>query len=114
MLIERNEFVQIINRLEERDNVVDKVNKIFRNTTDSVMSDSMNAASLMICHEDIVINLLEKIFDDKEIISWWLYEKNYGKNFKMGDFEVDGQQIDLTTAENLYDYLLKEKNERKC
>lgn len=109
-MISKEKFVEIINRLRNTDDTVNKVNEIFKNTLDNNMSDFMNAASLMICHEDIVVNLLENIFNDKDTLAWWLYEENYGRNFKIGDFEDNGIKIDLTTIENLYDYLIQ-KNE---
>ena len=64
--------------------------------------------SLSISHEYTVVKLLENIFNDKDIISWWLYECDYGRNFKVGDLQVEGKQIDLTTSEKLYDYLIEE------
>ena len=108
MLISKKEFVEIIERLKNTDDTVNKVNKIFNSTIDSQISDFMNASSLMICHEDIAVKLLEKIFDDKEILSWWLYECNYGRDFKIGCLEDNGVKVDLTTAEKLYDYLVKQ------
>ncbi len=110
-MINEQEFVEIIDRLKNTDDTVNKVNKIFRNTIDSDISDFMNAASLMICHEDIVVKLLENMFNDKDTLSWWLYEKAYGRAFEIGDFEDNGVKIDLTTTERLYDYLI-EKMER--
>lgn len=106
MLINKQEFVDIINRLKDTDDTVVKVNKIFNETIDSRISDSMNASSLMICHEDIVVDLLKKIFNDIETLSWWLYECDYGRSFKMGDLKDNGVAVDLTTPEKLYDYLV--------
>ena len=108
LLISKEEFVEIINRLKDTQDTVDKVNELFNNTIDSRISDYLNASSLMICHEDIVVELLKKIFNDKEILSWWLYECNYGRNFKIGDLAYNGVNVDLTTAEKLYDYLVNQ------
>lgn len=110
-MINKQEFVEITERLKNTFDTVNKVNEIFRNTIDSNMSDFMNAASLMICHEDIVVKLLENMFNDKDTFAWWLYECDYGRKFKIGDFEDNGIKIDLTTPEKLYDYLI-EKMER--
>ena len=106
-MISKEEFCEIIERLKETDDIVDKVNNIFNSSIDSKTSDFMNAASLMICHEDIVVKLLEKIFNDTQNISWWLYECNYGKSFKIGDLIDNDKEIDLTTPEKLYDYLIE-------
>lgn len=107
MLISKEEFVEIINRLKDTDDAVDKANEIFNNTIDSRISDYMNSASLMICHEDIVVTLLEKIFNDKDTLSWWLYERNYGRDFKIGDLIDNNKKIDLRTPDKLYDYLVE-------
>ena len=107
MIISKIEFVEIIERLKNTDDTVNKINDLFNNTIDSRISDGLNASSLMICHEDIVVKLLEKIFNDKETLSWWLYECNYGRDFKIGDLKDNGKNIDLTTPEKLYDYLIK-------
>lgn len=107
MLISKQEFVEIINRFKDTQDTVDKVNDLFNNTIDSRSSDYINASSLMICHEDIAVKLLEKIFNDKDTLSWWLYECNYGRDFKIGDLEDNGVKIDLTTPEKLYDYLVE-------
>ena len=107
MLISKEEFVEIIDRLKDTQDTVDKVNDLFNNTIDSRISDYLNASSLMICHEDIVVKLLEKIFNNKENLSWWLYERNYGRDFKIGDLEDNGIKVDLTTPEKLYDYLME-------
>ena len=50
---------------------------------------------------------LNKIFDDTDTLSWWLYECNYGRDFKIGDLEDNGVKVDLTTPEKLYDYLVE-------
>ena len=49
------------------------------------------------------------MFNDSDLISWWIYELDYGRNFKMGDLIDNGVEIDLSTPEKLYDYL-KENN----
>lgn len=61
----------------------------------------------MICHEDLVVRLLENMFNNNDIISYWLYERNYGRDFKLGDVLDNGKTIDLSTPSKLYDYLIK-------
>jgi len=107
LLISKEEFCQIIKRLKDTDDIVDKVNNMFNSSIDNKINDFMNAASLMICHEDIVVQLLEKMFNDTHNISWWLYECNYGEDFKIGDLTDSDKEIDLTTPEKLYDYLIE-------
>ena len=107
MIVSKEEFVEIINRLKETDEVICKVNNIFDNVTDNIMTCGSNATHLMICHEDIVVKLLEKIFNDKDVLTYWLYEKSYGRDYKKGDITVNGKKIDLSTPEKLYDFLIQ-------
>ena len=106
-MISKKEFVEIINRLKETYDIKEKVNETIRNSTDCMITDFTEVGSLMICHEDIVVNLLENMFNNTDIISWWIYEMDYGRNFRMGSLTDNGEDIDLTTAEKLYDYLTR-------
>ena len=107
MIISKEKFVEIINRLKNYKELQDKIDELFKDNIDNRENDFINAASICIGHESVVIELLENMFDDKDTISWWIYECNYGRDFSLGDLEVDGIEIDLSTAEKLYDYLIK-------
>ena len=74
---------------------------------DAIITDFFNASSLMISHESTVVKLLENMFCDTGTLSWWLYELDYGKNFKIGDLTDNGVDIDISTPDKLYDYLRK-------
>ena len=111
-MITKKEFVEIINRLKETDELKNKINTLIRESTDCMIADFTEAGSLMICHEDIVVKLLENMFNDTDTISWWLYDRDYGRKFKIGDIVYDnGYKPDLTTAERLYDYLIETEDE---
>lgn len=107
-MISKKEFVEIIERLKNYNDLQDKIDDLFKSNIDNKEMDFMNAGSICIGHETIVVKLLENIFNDKDTISWWIYECNYGRDFSLGDLEVNGVEIDLSTAEKLYDYLIKE------
>lgn len=111
MIIIKEEFVDIINRLQQVNDFVDETNKKARELNDAIISDFFNASSLSISHETIVVKLLENMFNDKDYLSWWLYDLDYGRKFKPGYLqeERDGKivNIDLSTPEKLYDYLLR-------
>ena len=110
-MISKKEFVKIINRLKETNDFVEETNDRARKLQDAIESDFFNAMGLSISHESLVVRLLEDIFDDKDIISWWIYELNYGKDYKDGCFtEENGIIIDVSTAGKLYDYLTIKKS----
>jgi hypothetical protein len=107
--LDRNEFVRIIDRLRESNELVDKVNKLFRNSRDHVYCDFCNGAGLQISHESLVVKLLEKLMRDQfENISYFIYELQYGKQYESGMVTGPDGDIDLSTPEALYDYLVQE------
>ena len=107
-MITKQEFLDIIEKLKQVNDFVDDTYKKARELNDAIISDFYNTSSLSISHETIVVKLLENMFNDKGTISWWLYECNYGRDFSLGDLEVNGVEIDLSTVEKLYDYLVQD------
>lgn len=108
-MIDKVKFVDIINDLMEVNDFVNETNDKAKRLNDAIISDFFNAQSLSISHENIVVELLKNMFNDSDLIGWWIYELDYGRNFKMGDLIDNGVEIDLSTSEKLYDYL-KENN----
>lgn len=110
-MITKQEFVDIIEKLKQVNDFVDETNKKARELNDAIISDFYNTSSLSISHETIVVELLENMFNDTDILGWWLYDLDYGRKFKPGYLqeEKDGKiiNIDLSTAEKLYDYLIQ-------
>lgn len=106
-MISKEEFISIIDKLKEVDDFVKETNKRARKLEDAIISDFFNASSLSISHENIVVKLLENMFNDKELLSWWVYELDYGRKYKKGYLIDNGINIDISTAGKLYDYLIK-------
>lgn len=105
----KHKFVKIINRLKEARQLQDNINDLMNKAKDNIRHDFMNAASLMINHEDTVVELLEEIMDDDgSWISWWLFETNAGES-RTEIYDKDDNVIaDIKTPENLYDFLILE------
>ena len=107
-MISKEKFVEIINRLKNYKELQDKINDLFKENIDNKEMDVMNAGSICIGHESVVVYLLEKMFDT-DMISYFIYELEYGKKYKTGCvLDENMNEIDLSTAEKLYDYLIKE------
>lgn len=105
-MITKEQFVKIINRLKAYNDLQDKIQELFKENIDNREMDFMNAGSICVGHETIVVELLENMFDT-DIISWWLYELEYGRKYEEGCIQdADGSNIDLSTPEKLYDYLV--------
>lgn len=106
-MISKKEFIEIINRLREVKDFVEETNDKGRKLRDAIESDFFNAMSLSISHEGTVVKLLENMFDT-DIISWWIYELDYGREYKEGCIQDEKGNIEIETAEKLYDYLIKD------
>lgn len=105
-MITKEQFVRIINRLKEAYDIQNKVNEIFKNATDNILCDFTNAAGLMICHEDLVVEILENMFDS-DMISYWIYELDYGKDYIDGCVvDEHNEIINIKNPEDLYNYLI--------
>ena len=107
MIISKEKFCYILNRLKNYNDLKEKIDKLFENQIDNKEQDFCNAGGICIGHETVVVDLLEAMFET-DLISWWIYEMDYGSTFSIGDIEEqDGATPDLTTVDKLYDYLLK-------
>lgn len=59
--------------------------------------------------EGNVVDLLEFAMDDQgDWISYWLWELEFGEKYKPGCVTDNGVDVDLSTAEKLYDFLVSE------
>ena len=106
-MISKEKFLEIINRLKSYNELQNKINDLFKENIDNKEEDFMNAGSICIGHESVVVYLLEKIFDT-DMISYFIYELDYGKKYKAGCvLDENMNEIDLSTPEKLYDYLVK-------
>ena len=105
----KQEFVDILNRLREATELVDKVEELFRDSRENLECDFCNGAGLQISHEGIVVKLLEKLMQDSAgYISYFIYELDYGKEYREDCVSDKNGNIDISTPEKLYDYLMKE------
>lgn len=97
------EIIDEIKKLHEYENELYAIN--YKYNTDSVFSFPTL--------EDTVISLLEEIFNCPETeigtdISYFVYELDFGKEWEPGMItDESGNDIDLSTAEKLYDYLIE-------
>lgn len=57
---------------------------------------------------DITIGLLEEMFHDKENgwLAYFVYERDWLHNFKLGDITVCGEPIEINNWEDVYDFLI--------
>lgn len=103
----KQEFVDILNRLREATELVDKVEELFRDSRENLECDFCNSAGLQISHEGIVVKLLEKLMQDTlGNVSYFIYELDYGREYQEGCISDKKGNIDISTSEKLYDFLM--------
>ncbi|MBQ4283523.1 MAG: hypothetical protein IJB96_06320 [Lachnospira sp.] len=108
IMISKDEFVDAINRLKEANDIVRKVDEIFACSRENIECDFCNGASLQISHEMLVVKLLEKLMRDKGCdISYFVYELDFGREYKPGTVTDTTGDVDFSTPEALYDYLVQ-------
>lgn len=108
-LISKTKFVSIIETIKNREDLVSKIDDICLEYRTLLRDDLPYSSNIIIGGEEEIVDLLTLIMKDVDTISWWIWEEDFGRNFVMGDFTNGDKNIDLSTAEKLYDYL-KEVN----
>lgn len=104
-MISKETFVSTLNRCKTLADVEDEVNSIFRKANLDFMSISYSA------YEDITINLLAEAMEDKnEWVAWWVWECEWGNFATVEDEKVDGGIRNISTPEELYDFLMEVHN----
>ena len=110
-MITKERFIEIIKRLENYNKLQENINGLFDECIETKESDFCNAGSICIGHESVVVELLENMFNT-DMISYWIYELDYGRQYKDGYVQDgEGNIVDLSTLEKLYDYLIEEAEE---
>ena len=113
-ILGKQEFIDIINRLNEASDLREKVDRLFRNSRENIENDFCNAAALQISHESTVMFLLKKILHDKyDYIDYFVYDLDYGRKYEAGMItDENGQDIDIHTPDLLYDFI--SNNDMTC
>ena len=98
-MISKKDFILAINQLRQHQQRIEMINDAFDTVIDFDTLD------------DLVVSLLEKLMnlEPDEVygttLSWWIWELDFGRKWKEYPLVVDGEQIDLSTTEKLYDFL---------
>lgn len=108
-MIQKDLFVQTINFIRDRNDSMNKLNKVFTEEfEDSVFYPYFK-------YEAQMLKVLAASFDyDEDIIDDWIsyfcFELDFGRKYSSNEeyaWEKDGTPIKLGSAEELYDYLFK-------
>lgn len=55
---------------------------------------------------DKVVELLSILYEDEDMISWYCWEKDFGRNEYLGGVTIDEVEYPCNTAEDLYNILI--------
>jgi hypothetical protein len=95
-LITKDRFIEIINGINDAETFWDKLNAFVQANGISPYIEYPDC-------EDLCVDLLQDMFDDKEeAISWYCFEKGLkDTSFK----RENGEYVQIKSAEDLFDYL---------
>ncbi len=98
-IITTNDFHEMIDNMKRHQKEIKKLNKgLGKIINESVYSDF--GGRLL----DNYIDLISLIFNDKtEVITWFVFEKEFGKNDVTAN--IDGEEIRINTTQELFNYL---------
>jgi hypothetical protein len=114
MEITKEKFCSAIRELKYSEDLQQSIAKAVNKYNNQIHSDYPERYGMVVSHEFLVAELLEIIMDDEsEDISYFCFELNYGSNYKPGCVtDENGNDLDFSTPESLYDYLIKKKEDK--
>lgn len=114
MKISSEKFCEALDQLEAASRLKDRINHEIRLAMPP-NQDFMDGAGMSIDHEQLVVDLLELLTNDKNgWIGWWCWEIDYGRAYEDGSVTTyDDQVVDVSTKQKLYELLEKEYEENE-
>ena len=105
-MISKETFIDIMSRLEALDKKMDAADAALKELCPDFCGLYITESF------DIVVDLLKDIFKDKyDSLGYFIYELDYLRKFHMGCVTEDGEPIDLSTWDKVYDYMIKIKED---
>ncbi len=106
--MDKKKFCQILKKLENARRFEEAIWGLCNNYSHDNHTD-ISVFGLGMGLDVDVVDLLQEIMQDKaEDIGYFCYELDFGKEYKPGCITEDGNEIDFSTAEKLYDYLTRD------
>lgn len=101
----RQVFVDTINAIKEYHTKINNIQTVLE-------ENCQNAVFWPPSLEDTLINVLIEVFNDDpaDIITYFIYELEFGEKWEPGMITDNEEDIKLKTPEDLYDYLISGLN----
>lgn len=109
-MISKETFVAAVNELRRAWDYQEGLNKYFRdNDVDGyVFQPDCSMMLVKVIEETMDLPVDEKLGSD---LAYFCYEINFGRDFKPGCITDNGKDVDFSSAESLYDYLVSKNGE---
>lgn len=102
-MISKETFVSTMERLQNLDKKMDAVDKAFK------ALDSDFCSFYITSIFDTTFDLLKEAMNDKDDwIGYFVYERDWLMDFKLGDVEVNGEPVKIYSWGDVYDFIVKE------
>lgn len=106
------EYMMAIKNAEEKDLRFDQAIRSLNKEDEGIAMIYTDEITVMI---EMVCDLMEVEYNSNDIygddIQYFIYEGQWGKNERATITELDGTEIRLKTIEDLYDYIIKDREE---
>ena len=103
MLISKEKFINYLNEYKAAGKEQSKFHAALRPFFDSPICKYRD--NLMTAYEELLVDVSE-CHEEDGIFSWWLYESNDNRIITVKEKDGTINKYDVTTAENLYKYLV--------
>ena len=102
-MISKETFVNTMNKLRDLDRKMDAVDKAFKALDSDFCSFYVTGIF------DITFDLLKEAMNDKDNwIEYFVYERDWLRDFKLGDVEVNGEPVKIYSWGDVYDFIVTE------
>ena len=100
MMLSKELFIETIDFIRERNDQENKIHQMFKEEfTDGIFWPYSK-------YENQLVKVLEEAMEDSERwISYYCWEKDFGRDDKLKAFDEDRKEIPLTSSEDLYNLL---------
>lgn len=108
MMIDKDKFCKGLSKAKDIRKIQDDIYNL-GNASDPSALFNLDFPTMI----DDYIEMLEIVMNDRNHwISWWCFDLEFGAKYRDGCvLDYDGKNIDLSTAEKLYDFLLSDLSE---